>query len=519
VTSLFIIEAPGKIASFKKMLDKYPVKDALVLATRGHLFTMPDSLFPLGIDEDYKETLLAPKNKEIIAEIREAAKLCDTVYVATDPDHEGEVIASDIKQLLSDMDLSIQRLRLHGINVNGLKKGFDNIEPVDARGASAGVSRRIMDRIIGATLSHPPYIYTGRVQGSIIDFLMKSNPVIGYIEGFLPSSDGGDGFRASIPITRNSADKAQRIAETLNSKTTVARVASKKLIVVPPNKNWDCAQTVSQVSKKTNMPIGDVMRYMQKLYEEGKMSYPRSDSAQLSNESSKGLKIIARNNGMNYTLPDGCDASDMEQGAHESPHPIDTDIDISLDVTTLSEEDAVMSIIARNHLLSGNKALRAFVSKPDLASIDPALRNIPWQRVEYANLPWNIEQNSTAEESLFLRKNSERIVLDAMSEAGIGRPSTYVNHVRKFLEKGMVDNNFNLTENGHVIHQWIDSTEPAFFRGGSKKMLETVFSDDISMSARDRVESVLDSLPEIKREFEKKVSEGSGQKELSFPNS
>jgi len=517
MSSLFIIEAPGKIASFKKMLESYPVRGAVVLATRGHLFAMPDSLTPIGIDKDYNELLLKPKNPDIITAIRDAARHCDTVYVAADPDHEGEVIASDVKKILDDVGPPIVRLKLFGFTTNELRKAFDNMEPVDTSLSSSGVSRRILDRIIGATLSFPPYVYTGRVKASIIEFLMKKSPVIGYVEGFLPSEDG-KGFRTSIPITRDSAGKAERIVETLNSKATVAKSGPRKIITVTPPKNWDCAKAVSQVSSLTEIPISEVMGYMQELYEQRRMSYPRSDSQRLSADGRKVIKVIAGNAGLNYSLPENCEILEGEQGAHESPHPLETDLDITTDIRMLSDADAVLTAIARNHVLAGTKGIKAFVTKPDLSTLDPSLRNLPWQQAEYANLPWEAKEKSVEQTSVFIRKDQERVVLDAMSEAGIGRPSTYINHVKSFLEKGLVDRNFNLSDTGIITYQVIDSTEPEFFRGGAKAMLETVFGDN-SLSTKEKIEKVMSRMPSLREDFQAKADssgKSSLEKEFSF---
>lgn len=493
---LFVIEAPGKVKALTDTLKKLGVGKFEVFGTKGHMFTMPASLDPLGIDEDYNENLIEVRSKDIVEELIEKAKSAKSVYVATDPDYEGDVIASDVEKVVRRYCSNILRIRMLGFDADSVSSAIKNATAVNHSDANPGIARRVVDRIIGATLSNPPYIYMGRVQSSLLSTLVQKDPVIGYVNASIPCKTGGF-FEAKIPVTRKNKERIELITDKLSNIPSVP-VKEERVIKLKPASLWDCGNTVIEVSKQTGIPVKQVVDHMQRLYEDGKMSYPRSDSANLSVAGSNKASNLARKYGVSYSAPEHIVENDMVQGAHESPHPL-VDIDVTLDLDKLSPEQSVLSVIARNHLLAGNKNLFAKVATPDLSSLEEDVSYIAWRKIEYKNLPWSV-RNWISKDTYFEAEPLDRIILRMMKDGNLGRPSTYVNHIDKFISRKLVNEFAELTGKGKIWADWAVAVEPAFFDTKTpNRLIHAMLSGEGSV--RDRVERTLDFVPDLKNEF------------------
>ncbi|WP_327211052.1 toprim domain-containing protein [Rhizobium leguminosarum] len=150
---LFVIEAPGKAQQLEELLRKIGI-DARVQATKGHLYSMPAGLQPLGIDSAFREFGRALINPDIGARIREEASAAGAVYVATDADQEGDVIAWDVAELLQDIVPNPLRVRLRGMDFDSIREAIDGATSVSKSDAVPGRTRAIVDRMIGSVFSN-----------------------------------------------------------------------------------------------------------------------------------------------------------------------------------------------------------------------------------------------------------------------------------------------------------------------------------------------------------------------------
>jgi DNA topoisomerase IA len=143
--ALVVIEAPGKLETVRR---NFPIP-AEVVATRGHLFDLPQYMF--GIEED--RIVLVHINANHLSYLCDRLRVHDEIYIATDPDREGEVIAQQVFEM-TPPGRKVRRIRPRSLDRDGLEEAFRNAEPApDAGLALAGLTRRIVDRIIGFTLS------------------------------------------------------------------------------------------------------------------------------------------------------------------------------------------------------------------------------------------------------------------------------------------------------------------------------------------------------------------------------
>jgi len=501
---LFVIEAPGKVKGLTKSLNSLGAGHFEVFGTRGHLFSMPRSLDPLGIDENYNEMLSEIKSKDVVLDLIEKAKKAKIIYVATDPDYEGEVIATDVEKIVKGHCKSIVRVRMTGFDKESIRSAIKNSTPINRNDANPGIARRVVDRILGATLSNPPYVYLGRVQSSLLSAIVQKDPVIGYVDASIPCSKGGT-FDAKIPVTRKNKNKIEIITDKL-SDLPVVDVKDEKVVKLKPSKIWDCGNTVIEVSRQTGLPVKQVVKHMQSLYEEGNLSYPRADSSNLSLSGSEHVSSLARKYGVSYVTPESIYEDDFVQGAHESPHPL-SDIDVTLDLGLLSPAESVLSVIARNHLLAGNRNLFAKVSTPDLSKLDIDVSSLSWRKIEYKNLPWKITSNNSQKKTNYKKEPLDRIILRLMTDNNLGRPSTYVNHVDKFTTRGLVNEYAELTSKGKIWADWAMAVEPAFFDTKTpNRLIQAMLSGEGSV--KDRIERTLDFVPDLKADFMELAKEG-----------
>lgn len=205
-----VIEAPGKVESLTAILRRLGY-GWRVVATRGHFYRGPASLWPLAITSRYEETGRRADTRTERT-LREAAK-GRAVLVATDDDAEGDVIARDVAGVVCGLASSIVRIRVRSITPEGVRAALDAPESMDSRLARQGDARRILDRLIGHTFSRKG-APAGRILTPLLASLRRRAPVVGVVRLVVPSSDGGPAWRTDVAFTEAERELwVQRIAE------------------------------------------------------------------------------------------------------------------------------------------------------------------------------------------------------------------------------------------------------------------------------------------------------------------
>src|SRR2546426_1010506 len=165
--SLVIVESPSKA----KTINKYLGKDFKVTASVGHIKNLPKSQIGVDFEHGYKPTYeTIPGKEKVISELKNLSKEAEKIYIATDPDREGEAIAYDIAQVIKDNNPKIFRVLFNEITSTGVEEGINNPLSIDDRLVSSQQARRVMDRIVGYKVS--PFLWkiiyyglsAGRVQ-------------------------------------------------------------------------------------------------------------------------------------------------------------------------------------------------------------------------------------------------------------------------------------------------------------------------------------------------------------------
>ncbi len=154
MSKLVILESPGKV----KTVQKYLGKDYVVMASMGHVRDLPKSKIGIDIEHGFKpDYKVMSDKKQLIAELKKAANDSDYVYIATDPDREGEAIAWHLATLLDLKNEKNNRVSFNEITKSGVEAGMKNPHEIDENLVNAQQARRVLDRLVGYKLS--PFLW------------------------------------------------------------------------------------------------------------------------------------------------------------------------------------------------------------------------------------------------------------------------------------------------------------------------------------------------------------------------
>jgi DNA topoisomerase-1 len=354
--NLVIVESPAKA----KTINKFIGKDYVVKASVGHVRDLPKS--DLGVDEvtflpHYE--ILEGKEK-VVSELKAAAKKADTIYIASDPDREGEAIGWHVMNLLGGDSKKVRRILFHEITKNAVRKAIDNPGVIDMNKVNAQQARRVLDRLVGYKLS--PLLWdkvrrglsAGRVQSVAMKMIVEREEAI---KAFLPEEywtfaaklsaqtpppfvarlTKVEGRKADVP----NEEQARKIEAALKSgKYVVTEVARKerKQSAAPPFITSTLQRTAYNRFK---WPVKRTMQVAQKLYEgkelgnfgfAGLITYMRTDSVRISDEAlTEVRRYIAAKYGDDI-LPEKPNTYRVKkaaqaQEAHEAIRPTSMDLD------------------------------------------------------------------------------------------------------------------------------------------------------------------------------------------------
>ena len=347
VSILFIIEAPFKARSLKELLKRIGI-EAEVQATKGHLYSMPGKLTPLGVDCSFREFERKLIDVEIAERLREKVSEAKTVYIATDADQEGEVIAWDVAELISDICPDPLRVRLKGMDENSIRDSLDNTTAVRKKDAVAGRTRAIVDRMIGSVFSKDG-IAVGRVSTALLGVAKDNPPATLKLRLAAPSKDGGRPWVAETDVIPPlSMDMVDDIADVRFPPMGLKDI--EKSPTTPPPGNM--GDIMVRAGDELDMSPKEASSSLQKLYEAGRMSYPRSDSRGISKDTLRKIHGILKKSG--YSFDDEKVKTKKEDDVHDAPYPIGN-IEVQKNPEKQGFEEGLRTLVGRDLVRSGQE--------------------------------------------------------------------------------------------------------------------------------------------------------------------
>lgn len=491
--ALIFIEANGKAQAWARITRKLGMT-AQVVATTGHVCSFPERLNPIGIDlrpGKNIEKLRAPKpeKQQLILEAVKNTPPKTAIVIATDNDVEGDVIAYDVLEIICrafpDRQGAIVRVRPGPITMNGVRASLASAQPMAKafgqmkHDAIPGRARAITDRWIGATFSKIAGVPVGRVRSAILGAALLLNkqparlrgrPETGEITLQARSGSGGRPFVARIPLfgteTPAHVQRLKRLAIKFKFRIIpgVVRPAASLSAAVAPRcgsvRPFNTADILAYAARHYRIPVKTAMQGLQDSYLQGLISYPRTDSRDISKETAVRVQMLGYGCGLegleaDYLSSDTILNRGPSPDAHEGLHPVlplstaNTAFLRELVRKPIKKPDAGWDRAGIMQIMTTLVSRRAFEASREIwmergswtadngddMDIDAQdmeiLRDLEWFRDMNFTFPWT-RNFATGVQSWPL----DGIVLEMMAEEGIGRPSTYANHVDTAVNSG-----------------------------------------------------------------------------------
>ncbi|KKN67647.1 hypothetical protein LCGC14_0459060 [marine sediment metagenome] len=493
--TLVIVESPGKISQ----ISKYLGSDFIVKASFGHVVDLTTSgKGNLGVDIENgfkpKYAIIA-NQKDKVKTIISAAGNAKQIYLATDDDREGEAIAWHLAEILEKTKLPIFRVKFNEITKKAVTNGVKNPGSLNADLYDAQQARRVLDRIVGFSVSpflikrFGPKMSAGRVQSVAVRMVVDKEREI---EAFKPEeywtitselakpSSKKDSLTAKYATKVTNSKDAKKIKADLDTDTyKVSDIIEdeKKKKPYPP---FITADLVQSAAGKYRFAAARTMKTAQSLYESGKITYIRTDSYRLSDDSVADCRAWLSDNG--HDMPDKPNIYIVKKGAqdaHEAIRP--TDVNLTPKNVYLSDDEqklytliwerfvasqmkpalydsvAVTVKTSSDHILKANGRTLKYKGwleiTSDLDHDDSDLKLPALKKNDNLDLvPPKVKasQKFTKPPSRF----TEQTLVKALKKNGIGRPSTYAAIMSKITHKNYVikkSNAFVPTDQGKKV--------------------------------------------------------------------
>lgn len=490
--TLVIVESPAKSKTIKKILGN----DYVIEASYGHIRDLPPKGLGFDIENDFKPTFaIIPEKQKVVDNLNKIAKTADKIYLASDPDREGEAIAWHVREVLKVPEDKIFRIEFNEITPHAIKNAVQNFRQIDMLKVKAQQTRQILDRLVGFKISpilweklRNYHLSAGRVQSVALRMIVEREEEI---EAFVPveywsieallSKDLYE-FKAELTkykdkkIEIKNKEEADKIlADLKNAEYKVSKITSRDT-KRSPQAPFITSTLQREASSKLGYGVSKTMQIAQKLYEGielgedgavGLITYMRTDSVRISDDAVAAAKeFITYNFGDKYypKTPNDYNKGKKKnvQDAHEAIRPsYITRTPESIKKYLTSEQYKLYKLIWTRFMASQMEAakiknlgveidangytFRTGSSKVEFDGFlkiyeddkEEAVQKIPELKegeiLTFKKL--TSEQHFTQPPPRF----SEASLVKQLEEYGIGRPSTYAPIITKIQQRGYVE--------------------------------------------------------------------------------
>ena len=535
MTKLVIVESPSKAKTIKKYLGK----DFEVIASQGHIIDLPASKMGVDLDNDFKPEYKTMKGKaKIIKEIKDMAKNADVIYLATDPDREGEAIAWHLKNLLNINDDEKCRIEFNEITKNAVKKAVEKPRKINQDLVDAQQARRILDRIVGYKLS--PLLWkkvkkgtsAGRVQSVALKLIVDKEREI---RNFIPE----DYYLMYAKLQRSEDIVLAKFYGDINGKielkdkkqvdSIIKKIDNKEYKIIDIKKSerrknppfpFTTSSMQQEASRKLGFGVKKTMMVAQRLYEAGYITYMRTDSIRLSDDARKMAKeYINEKFGSKYYLEREFKAKGNAQDAHEAIRPTHLDATI-----TMGKDEEKLYNLILNRFLASQMAIAIYDTTKIRVNVEDYIFHINGSVIKFDGfmklyIEGKDDKVKTKEEAeddddeikvlpefkigeILKQKElkadkkttepparyTEASLVKIMEEKGVGRPSTYAPTISTIEERYYIEKEgryLKPTQLGEIVN----------------KLLEDNFKDIVDVKFTAGMENKLDDIADSKENY------------------
>ena len=290
--NLVIVESPAKA----KTIEKFLGPDFEVLSSYGHIRDLKTKDISIDFKNQYEPIYEIPaEKKKLVADLKKKVKQCETIWLASDEDREGEAISWHLSEVLELHKKDTKRIVFHEITKNAILQAIENPRQIDLSLVDAQQARRVLDRIVGFELSPilwkkiKPSLSAGRVQSVAVKLIVEREREIRNFKAessyrVIALFKDSNGNELKAELSKRFADKAEAQAFLSKCKTahfTISDVTTRpaKRTPAPP---FTTSTLQQEASRKLGFSVAQTMSIAQRLYESGKITYMRTDSVNLS---------------------------------------------------------------------------------------------------------------------------------------------------------------------------------------------------------------------------------------------
>ena len=530
---LVIVESPAKVKTIKKFLGSSYV----VAASNGHVRDLPKSTLGIDVEHDFEPKYITIRGKgDILASLRKEVKKADKIYLATDPDREGEAIAWHLYSALKLEDKKVYRISFNEITKNAVKTSIKEAREIDMNLVDAQQARRSLDRMVGYCIS--PLLWAkvkrglsaGRVQSVALRLIADREDEI---SAFVPeeywtleTTLNVEGEKKPLVAKYVGDIHSQEEIEAIVKKLDHAEYRVDDIKTGERSKKAPLPFTTStlqqEASKVLNFATQKTMRIAQQLYEDGMITYLRTDSTRVSEEAEANAKTyITENYGEKYTLKTGKKSSEEKkiQDAHEAIRPTDIEKTPAVLKDVLSREQLrLYQLIWKRFVASRMEAAKyetisvKIVAGDCLFAVNTSHVKFDGFRAVYVEADEEKEESNVmlkritkdsklTQETLESKQHftqppahfTEATLVKTLEELGIGRPSTYAPTISTIIARRYVakeKKNIYMTEIGEVVNSIMKQSFPSIV--------------DVNFTAN--LEGLLDMVAEGKVEWKSIIS-------------
>lgn len=545
---LIIVESPAKANTIKKFLGG----NTKVVASMGHIRDLPKSKLGINIENNFEPEYINIRGKgDLIKELKKDAKNAKKVYLATDPDREGEAIAWHLSNILNVDEKKITRVTFNEITKTAVQKAIKEPRDIDINLVDAQQARRVLDRIVGYKIS--PVLWkkvrrglsAGRVQSVAVKLIVDREEEI---EKFIPEEYwniyaelidkktnkkfeakfyGKSGKKQEI----HSQEEVNEILATIKKATYIieeVKKSEKKRTPAPP---FTTSTMQQEASRKIGFSIKKTMSVAQGLYEGvkiqdkgtvGLITYMRTDSTRISEEARvTAKKYITETYGENYYENRYYKTNKEAQDAHEGIRPTYAELEPEKIKDSLTKDQYKLYKLIYNRFMASQMASAVYDTMSVTINANDYTFKANGQNLKFkgfmtlyvegtdgkeekeAGMMPELIQNEIVKLEKIEPKQSftepparytEASLVKTLEEKGIGRPSTYSPTITTILERRYIEKEQKQlvpTELGKIVN----------------KLLCENFADVINVEFTAKVETEFDNIAEGKENWKKMIEE------------
>ncbi len=546
VDKLIIVESPAKANTIKKFLGG----NTKVMASMGHVRDLPKSKMGVDIEKDFEPEYINIRGKgDLIRNLKKEAKNAKKVYLATDPDREGEAIAWHLAHILEIPEDSNCRVTFNEITKETVKESIKKPRKIDINLTDAQQARRVLDRIVGYKIS--PLLWkkvkrglsAGRVQSVAVKLIVDREEEI---ENFIPEeywniyatfleTNSKKHFQATFygkageKIELHKQEEVEEILKQIEEEKYIVsnvKKGEKRKTPAPP---FTTSTLQQEASRKLGFTLKRTMSIAQGLYEGinvgergtvGLITYMRTDSTRISDEARNSAKTyITQNYGANYYENRFYKAKQNVQDAHEAIRPTYVDLIPDKIKQYLTPDQYKLYRLIYNRFIASQMAQAVY----DTINAEISVNNYQFhangqtlkfkgfmtlyvetteseKEEEDSNIPELIVGQEVKEEKLEPKQSftqpparyTEASLVKALEEKGIGRPSTYSPTITTILERRYIEKQQKQlmpTELGRIVNQ----------------LLVQNFTDIINIEFTAQIEQEFDEIAEGKEPWKQTI--------------